>query len=371
MRILHIIDSDGLYGAEMILLNLVQQQIADRLSPVIASIGKKGETEKPLETEAERRGLPVRKFRMHAGPNIFGALEIIRFARENKFLIFHSHGYKGNILFGFMPPSVRGLPLVSTLHGWTSTKPMTKMRIYEWLDQQSLQFIDSVVVVNAYMLRHPMLIKKKKVNFSVVNNGIPAPANKTTSYHPELIKFCDRGFIIGSVGRLSEEKGYDLLIKALKDVLDQGVDAKLVLIGEGDQERHLKDLAEKLSLKERVYFSGFIRNAVHYIKLFDVFAISSLTEGLPVTLLETMHMQVPIVATSVGGIPDVLRSETDGFVVSPGSSILVADALMKVHHNPDLSHAMALSAKKRVEALYSDQEMHINYLKVYKNVLVA
>jgi len=85
MRVLHIIDSGGLYGAEMVLLNLVAEQMKMGLEPVIASIGEKGIKEKPLETEAIKRGLRVGKFRMLPGPNLPGMFKVLRYAQKHGF----------------------------------------------------------------------------------------------------------------------------------------------------------------------------------------------------------------------------------------------------------------------------------------------
>jgi len=137
MKILHVTDSGGLYGAEMVLLNLVAEQMKTGLEPTIASIGEKWIQEKPFETEAVKRGLRVVKFRMFPGPNLPGMFKVLRYAQKYGFDILHSHGYKGDVAFGSMPKSIRKLPLVSTLHGWTSVVGFSKNRIYEWLQKKA------------------------------------------------------------------------------------------------------------------------------------------------------------------------------------------------------------------------------------------
>ena len=175
LKVLHIIDSGGLYGAEMVLLNLVAEQIKLGLDPTIASIGEKNIKEKSLETEALKRGFNVKKFRMFPGPNIAGALEVLRFAHQEGFDLMHSHGYKGNVAFGFMSRKFRKIPLIATAHGWTSTKGLTKNRIYEWLDTLSFKFIDAVVLVSNAMKSHPRLKSLNGNNIHVIPNGIPIP----------------------------------------------------------------------------------------------------------------------------------------------------------------------------------------------------
>lgn len=116
MKILHIIDSDGFYGAGVMLLNLMAEQTKCGLKPVIVSIGEKHIKEKPLETDALKRGLQVWKFKITPGPNLDGALEFLRYAKREGFDLLHSHGYKGKILFGSIPRTIRQLSIVLTLH---------------------------------------------------------------------------------------------------------------------------------------------------------------------------------------------------------------------------------------------------------------
>jgi glycosyltransferase involved in cell wall biosynthesis len=380
VKVLHIIDSGGLYGAEVMVLNLVAEQIKLGLEPTIASIGEKGTDEKPFETEALRRGFAIRKFRMKAGPNVFGALKILRFAKTAGFDLMHSHGYKGNILFGFMPRPIRRLPLVSTVHGYTSTNGISKIRLYEWLDARSLKFIDRVVVVNKGMLENPRLKKVRGVKFHVVNNGIPmdpppVPAAKEVERSDALDKtivgFCKRGFTVGSVGRLSEEKGYKYLIKAVRKLGMEGVDARLLILGEGAQRSELERLVGEFGIGDRVLMPGYRNEAKRYIHLMAVFVISSLTEGLPMTLLEAMQAGVPIVATRVGGIPDVVADGEAGVLVQPRNPNALAEAIGKIKKDEGLNASLTARARRLLEDRYSSKKMALEYCDLYGKVLSA
>ena len=165
MKILHLHDSGGLYGAEMVILNLVAEQLNMGLEVEIASIGERHIKEKPFETEALKRRLPIVKFRMFPGPNLLGMLKVLRYARQKRFDILHSHGYKGDVAFGIIPRRRRRLSLVSTLHGWTSVNGISKNAVYEWLQRKSLKHMDAAVVVNKAMLSNPRLSNLSHVNF--------------------------------------------------------------------------------------------------------------------------------------------------------------------------------------------------------------
>ena len=381
IKVLHIIDSGGLYGAEVMLLNLVAEQIKMGLDPTISSIGEKHIKEKPIETEALKRGFKLKKFRMFPGPNIAGAFKILQYAKSNGFDLLHSHGYKGNVAFGFMPRKFRKIPLVSTAHGWTSTKGLTKNRIYEWLDTLSFKLIDAVVLVSNAKKSHPRLKSLNGNNIHVILNGIqisdnqfdqsPIQFNNSTNhrFEKEIVDFCSQGFTIGSIGRLSHEKGYKYLIEALALLIKKGIDVRLIIIGEGDERDYLEGLIAKAELSDRVLMPGYQKNAKKYIPFFNVFVISSLTEGLPITLLEAMQARVPVVATNVGGIPDVLQNGDAGLLVKPCNPDALAEEITKIHNNGKFAQKLVEAVYQRVITNYSSKAMAQKYLDLYAQIL--
>jgi glycosyltransferase involved in cell wall biosynthesis len=385
MKILHIIDSGGLYGAEVVLLNLIAEQIKLGLDPTIASIGEKGIHEKQIETEGLKRGFKVKMFRMRPGPNYLGAKEILKYAHQEGFHILHSHGYKGNILFGFLPRRIRKIPMVSTLHGWTSTNGFSKICLYEWLDRKSLKHIDSVVLVTEAMKSHPKLKNLKSISFHVIPNGIPVFKNSPPSHPPpfstssstlsqqaldqSIIDFCSKGFTIGSIGRLSKEKGYKYLIKALSLLIKMGINARLIIIGEGYERSVLEASVAQFGLSDLVMMPGYLEDAKQYMPLFNLFVISSLTEGLPITVLEAMQARVPIVASEVGGIPEVLDYGKSGLVVKPYKPDALAEAVSLLYNDKKLTQEKTNMAYQRVTTYYESVIMASEYLQIYKSIV--
>lgn len=374
MKVLHIIDSGGLYGAEVMLLNLAMEQIRIGLDPVICSIGEKGIGEKPLETEAIKRGIKIKIFRMTPGPNIMGAFKILKFAEKEKFDILHSHGYKGNVLFGFILKAFHRIPLIATVHGWTTatSNRLSKMKLYEWLDAKSLKYIDRVVLVNKEMFSNPMIRSKNLQNFTVINNGIPSLTEKSSKdMDKEIIEFCQEGFVVGSIGRLSYEKGFNFLIEVVARLSLEIREIKLVIIGEGRERKILEEMVVSLGLKEKVLMPGYRDTADMYLSLFNVFVIPSLTEGLPMVLLEAMQYGIPVVATSVGGIPDVLEDGKDGLLVQPGESDMIATSLRKVYKKELDLATMVKRAKDKVLNNYSSERMAREYKRIYEAAKIS
>jgi glycosyltransferase involved in cell wall biosynthesis len=372
MKILHIIDSGGLYGAEMMLLNLAYQQNRMRLQAEIASIGEKRIIKKPLEKEARQRGIKVHKFRMHPGPNLTGALKIARFSRKHRFDILHSHGYKANILLGPLPKSIRP-PMITTIHGYTSVKTLSKIKLYEWLDRICLNVLDAVVLVNKGMLLHPAFRNKRFKTF-VVNNGIsqkPSFFPLSTSSKTDMIinEFCKGYFVIASIGRLSPEKGILYLIDAFSVLREKYQKVRLLLIGEGEQRQILENRIRQLHLEDHVLMTGYLPDATCYLSEIKVLALPSLTEGLPITILEAMRGEVPIVASKVGGIPYVLTDRKSALLVPPANPGALVRAVALFYEQPDLRVALAANANRSFKQKYSSQKMAEGYRLIYEKII--
>jgi glycosyltransferase involved in cell wall biosynthesis len=361
------------------LLNLAAEQIRMGIDPVICSIGRNRINEKPLETEAMKRGIKVHKFRMMPGPNYFGSIGILKTAFKEEFDLLHSHGYKGNILLGFIPKRIRRIPLISTFHGRTNIKDISKLKIYESINNLSLNFIDKVILVDK-ALESQIKIRKKQ-SLCVVRNGIQDLAknshsiesndasNKYKNSDSEIIEFCKGGYTIGSIGRLSEEKGFCYLIEAIHLLIEEGFDIRLIIIGEGIERNRIKSLIKELNLGKSIYIPGYRSDAKKYLPFFKMFVLPSLTEGLPITLLEAMQAGIPTVATTVGGIPAVLKNGRAGILVKPAEAKNLAKAVKKLILDPFLAEKLATMAHKIVISDFSSYSMAKQYLNIYKKVL--
>lgn len=371
MKVLHIIDSGGLYGAEIMLLNLMQEQKLLGCEPVLASIGEKYQEAKPIEVQAEKKGFVLKTFRMSPGPNMAGAIKIVRYALLDGVDILHTHGYKANIFMGLLPRCIRRLPVVSTLHGWTSTGKLDRMILYEWLDRLSLRLIDRVVAVNSTM-RDKIGIR----DLRVVNNGIPvndmvtAPEpNVSSEIDDDVNRFCMQGFTFGAIGRLSPEKGFGTLIDAVKIASVDHPEVQLVIIGDGSLMDDLIRRSRELGISGRIMFAGYRDNASKYLSCFKVFVLSSLTEGLPMVVLEAMRAGVPIVATRVGGVPEVLDNGSAGILLDSGNASDIAKGMIHLLEHPGLRVRLAGKAQSRVSDRYSSRLMAEKYCGLYQELL--
>lgn len=368
MKVLHVIDSAGLYGAEVMLLGLMAEQRRQGMEPLLASIGTANAGEKPLEREARRQGVTVVPFRMQAGPNLPGACRILGYARSVAVDVIHSHGYKGNVILGLVPGWLRPAPMVTTVHGWTAGAGFSRMKLYELMDGVALRFVDRVVVVSSAAMAHPRLRSIAPERVRVVPNGIPDPAPAAPPSDPVLARFMAQRSTICAAGRLSPEKGFHHMLEAFSRLHEEGCDAQLVIFGEGEERAALEGRVAALGLADRVRLPGYFPDLGNFLPLSRLFAMSSLTEGLPMVLLEAMRAGIPVVATSVGGIPELLQGGDTGIMVPPADPVELARGMAWALAEGEAARAKATRARALVASRYSVHAMERGYLGVYLEV---
>jgi glycosyltransferase involved in cell wall biosynthesis len=372
IRILHVIDSAGLYGAETMLLGLMDEQLSLGNHPILCSIGTFDDGRKDIELAAEQKGHYVIPARIARSFSLSGIRALLKIAREQKVDLIHSHGYKGDILLGALSKKLRKLPMVSTIHGWTGMRKLSRIYIYEWFDCLCLNGADAVITVNSAMLassRFRWLFVKNKIQ--CIPNGIADFSCATTLLPVEdpIPLFCRGHFIVGALGRLSPEKGYDLLIKAFGRLHEAVSDARLVIIGEGPERETLETLVKQLGLDDHILMPGFREHARRYLPLFSCFVISSYTEGLPMSLLEAMLTEIPVVSTDVGSIAEVLEADRNGTLVEAGDIEGLFRAMLWVFNNTSLAADKAFAARATIVSKYSAKAMAKAYNKVYCGLL--
>ncbi|MDD4570326.1 MAG: glycosyltransferase family 4 protein, partial [Tepidanaerobacteraceae bacterium] len=175
--------------------------------------------------------------------------------------------------------------------------------------------------------------------------------------------------VIGMVARLVPEKGYEYAINAFYQVLKVYSSARLVIVGDGPLKRHLKNICVKLGIKDKIFFLGYRRQVENIVADFDVFILPSISEGLGLALLEAMALRKPVVASEVGGIPEVVKNNINGLLVPPGNDRYLADRIIEVLSNNVMSKAMGIEAQKTVSERFSSQNMIKKTAEIYAQIL--
>ncbi|MGP9831175.1 glycosyltransferase [Marinobacter sp. NSM] len=369
MKVLHLIDSGGLYGAEKMLLALVKAQLDQGLEPMILSAGEPNIEEKPLEAEAKRLGLPIISWRMTPGINIVESWKILKWARSNGFHLLHSHGFKFNVLIGLIPRFLREIPVISTLHGYVHAKRFSKLWFYELLDRAAIRYVDGIVLVSEMTRKELPKKNRHSKNVEVISNGVDLfeLSKRAGESIPEDIQAFVSGAVplLLGVGRLSREKGFDLLVESFAEVKNVYPEAGLLLVGEGKQRPALEAKINALELTKSVLMPGYMDCVPALLHQADVLAMPSTTEGLPITLLEAVGLGCPVIASPVGDIPLVLKKVDAGTLLKERSPGVLATEILRTLRHSEESKRRAKEATLRIHSFYSASAMAESYLSVY------
>ena len=289
--------------------------------------------------------------------------EFRKLLRTSKPDLVHFHGYRPDVVDSGVARSEH-IPVVSTAHGFFDHG--LKIRLYEMLQRLSFRRFDAVIAVSGAIYDRLVAAGVSKEKTHHVQNAIHVP---TVSYEREEARsrlgIDSDAFIVGWVGRLSFEKGSDTFINAVERIRDLRVQA--VLIGEGPDRTDLEASVEKMSLGDSVRFLGEIPSAVNYFKAFDMFVLSSRTEGTPIVLLEAVANGVPVVATDVGGVRELV-TEDEALLVECDDVVGIANAIREVIKNRGLADQRAQNALDRMSQDSSARTWLERYENIYQHV---
>jgi len=268
--------------------------------------------------------------------------------RASHAAVFHAHGYRSDLLHRG-PARRLGMGTVTTLHGTSQLRGVAGM--YEWVHERSLRWADAVIAVSGPIERHLASRVPRERLHRVPNAWVSVSATLPRPEARAALGLDPAVETIGWVGRLVEVKGPDLFLEALA-ALPAGRWVASV-IGDGPERGALEQRARALGIGERVRFFGALPDAGRYVSAFDVCCLSSRSEGTPIALLEAMAGGAAVVAFSVGGIPDVLRDGTEGWLVPPTDTTRLASSLHAALSDAPERARRANAARARLDADYA------------------
>lgn len=312
------------------------------------------------EAEWEKRilnaGLGLMTLQPWRGGNRFGdflqsIITLVKTCRESPPTVVHSHFQLGTFAAIALKKCLNVEVCIRTAHlasewekGWLG-KAKSSAAHYFYPRYLDIQIGVSREIVDALCknYKHGTKMLPARLIYNGINMGTESPLR------PESQKKSS-SFTIGSVGRLTEQKGFSDLISATAIAQKQIPNLRLILVGEGELRESLQDGAEKLGIEDYVTFTGKVSNVKDYLKQFDLFISSSLWEGLPTVIMEAMLAGVPVVATSIPGSIDLVTPGVNGWLASPNKpdhlAEVIVDALLNPEHRESYRRAAAVSVKE-------------------------
>jgi glycosyltransferase involved in cell wall biosynthesis len=365
MRIVHVISTGGLYGAEQVLLELgAYQRNAGHEVSVLALDGAGADA---LVDAARGRGLGGVRLATRTGDPVkvgraLGA-EVHRIAPD----ILHSHGYKPDILIAALRLT-RTVACVATCHNAYTAG--FKIGAYEWLDRRCFRRFHGVIAVSRKIEAEILAAGVRPGRLRVIWNGIDAPASQAhgRSEVRSALGVRPDEVLMLRVGRLEPVKGNDYLIEAVA-LLGAEFPLRLLFVGDGPGRSALEAAIRSAGLEDRARILGFRTDVLDLLGAADLFVSSSLSEGLPITVLEAMASRCPIVSTAVGEIPHVLADGTEALFAPPANVEALRVALATALADPTASRQRAAAAFAKYLANHSRQAMGRQYDLAYQDAI--
>lgn len=308
-------------------------------------------------------GIPVFDVRMCHKAGLSALWRLYRWIRRVRPTILHTSLFHAN-LPGRILGRLAGVPIIVCSERTMAMESEWRYRLNRW----TIGLVDRVIAVSAnvrdFCVSHIGLPADK---LTIIHNGVELPEEPLMSCQEAraVLGLPPDGLVVGAVSRLDPVKGVAFLMQAFAHV--DG--ARLVVIGDGPERGALESLADSLGLARRVHWVGHQRNASRLLSAFDLFVQPSLHEGLPNTVLEAMAAGLPVVATAVGGTPEVVVDGVTGLLVPPGTPDVLARAITTLLRDADLRRTMGQASRERVVQDFSVERMVEQTERLYEQLL--
>ncbi len=360
LSILHVLAPADSGGLETVVRSLAIGHAAMGHSVEIAAV-----TESPTSAfvqEARDAGLQVHVIESPPRSLVPERRGVRALLAQRKFNVMHSHGYRSDILDIGVARSM-GVPSVTTLHGFSATD--RKARAYEWLQIRAARRASAIVAVSSNVAASVALGGASPQSIHLIRNAIGTTSTPIDASAARNRLGLASGMHIGWIGRLSSEKGPDIMIDAMQYLTDLPV--TLSFIGDGPDRSALTEQASRLGVAASVRFHGRVADAATLLLAFDVVALSSRTEGTPMVVLEAMSAGVPIVAPRVGGVPDML-SMNEASLVDAEDPKALADAIRAALADREAAAGRAARAHARLVTEFDVQSWLARYEALYRSI---
>ena len=362
-RVLHVINGEHYSGAER-----VQDLLAQRLPRLGYAVGLACVKPDQFPEMRESRQAPLYEVPMRGKFDLRPVGRLVRIIREEGYDLLHAHTPRTALLAG-IASLVTGVPMVYHVHSPTSRDSTHRWR--NWtnalVERVALIWASAVIAVSGSLGRH---IRKQGLSdrtVTVVPNGVPCRCVRGARRADQ------QKWTLGTVALFRPRKGTEVLLEALARLRAQGLPVRLLAVGSfetPEYERQIKQQAKTLGLEDVIEWTGFTRDVDRELVRMDLFVLPSLFgEGLPMVVLEAMSAGVPVVATRVEGIPEVIRDGRDGLIATPGDADDLAKVIARLVSGRLDWDALRTSAIARHAEHFSDRSMAAGVAEVYRRVL--
>ena len=370
MRIVHLMASPFYGGPERQMLGLARH-LPREFESTFLTFAEGGRCAGLVE-QVRRHDFQTHVLRHNAPRFRRAANEVARLLQELEADVLCCSGYKPDLI-GWWAARRVGIPVVSISHGWTGAT--WKVRLNERCDRWVIRWMDAVVCVSEAQAAKVRRAGVQENRIAIIHNAVGEEAFAAPEgRHGEELRALfaqPPSWIVGAAGRLSPEKGLAHLLEAAAMIARREPRIGFVVFGEGPLHQALAGRIEELGLTGRFVLAGFRHDVAKFLPHLDLLALPSLTEGLPVILLEAFAAGVPGVATTVGGIPEVVEHGMSGLLVPPAAPDKLADGIVAMFSVNGDRRAWGEAGRRRVRGCFTFGTQSLKYQELFGRLASA
>jgi glycosyltransferase involved in cell wall biosynthesis len=372
INILYIRDSSGIYGAERVILTTAKNINPEKYNFMLLCMQREDADSQSLLNLAVYFKITVLTVKVNSSFDVSAILRIRKIIKKHQVQIIHTHDFKSDF-YGLAATLFLKTKRLLTAHGSTRDSVIKKFYLF-FTERIVYKFYDRIIVVSEDVAAY---LKKRHVDNNkmiVIQNGLDpdiltySDSEGTGSlFNSGVIHHTDRLFAV--IGRLYPDKGHRFFLEAFSKLTAEFKNVKAILIGDGPNRSVLEKLVRNLKLEKTVFVLGYKKSIKPFYSRINYIVISSIREGLPYVLLEAMFLKIPVLATSVGDIPLLIKDDKSGYLVAPADSEALYQGMRKMLIQPEHKlNEFITEAYKTVFDRFSAKRMVQNLENVYTNL---
>jgi glycosyltransferase involved in cell wall biosynthesis len=366
MKIAHILGSLGMGGAERVALDLAFEQ--KKLGHEVVAISLAASAGGPMASEFEDAGIVVHQVPKRPGLDRTLPFRVARKLKELGVEVAHTHN-TAPLTYAAAAARIAGLAVVHSKHG----EGHLVSKAGQFLRRLGAPFVHSFVAVSEATAEHArrQWAYPLPSRIRVITNGI-----RMDKHHPDkqarlevrrALGIDDDAWVVGTIGRFDDNKNQSALVRAMAPLL--GPKSQLILVGDGESMPKVKAAAQATEHAECIHILGRRNDASRVLAAMDVFALPSLSEGLPLVILEAMATGLAVVSTAVGGIPKVIEDGVNGLLVPANNEGALRERLTTLSADRQMAASLGACARSHVVEAYSAERMASEYLELYRRAI--
>ena len=363
IKVLQLVEDLKRGGAERVIADISLGLNRDRYDVSVWCVSKGG----PVAEELQEMDVSLQILGISSYFNPFNILKLARWLRKEKPDIIHTHGYFASVLGRTAAKLIPKTILINHVHStyWDYTK--RNLWIEKFLSRSTYKIICCSEAVRDFVTDYEKIAPSKTI---VIYNGVDEKRffHSQNTLAARQVLGIEQGIpVVGTVSSLNPHKGHTYLLEAASKVLEVFPATEFILVGDGSMREELEKKTKILNLFPSIKFLGIRKDIPEILAGIDIFVLpSSSREGLGISLLEAMAAKKPVVATAIGGIPEVVIYGETGILVPPEKTEDIADAIIELLKNPDKAKTMGQKGAQRVKEKFTTQGMLMEIEKLYE-----